>query len=86
MTATVRGRVQGVGFRDWVRRHAHVGGLVGSATNLADGTVSVVAQGPRPECEKLLETLRGSGSPGAVSDVDARWVPVEDGLDGFVLG
>ena len=37
MTAWVHGFVQGVGFRWWTRSQALELGLVGSATNLADG-------------------------------------------------
>ena len=44
LTAWVRGRVQGVGFRWWVRARALELGLVGSATNLDDGRVQVDAE------------------------------------------
>src|SRR6185437_455819 len=57
LTAWVRGRVQGVGFRWWVRSRALELGLVGSASNLDDGRVEVVAEGPRAACERLLELL-----------------------------
>ena len=48
VTAWVHGRVQGVGFRWWVRARALELGLVGCAANLDDGRVEVVAEGPRP--------------------------------------
>ncbi|MBX6766304.1 MAG: acylphosphatase [Actinomadura rubrobrunea] len=73
LTAWVRGRVQGVGFRWWVRSRALELGLAGSATNLRDGRVEVVAEGPRTECERLLELLRGGGTPGQVTGVVERW-------------
>lgn len=86
MSAMVSGQVQGVGFRDWVRRRAQSVGLVGSATNLADGRVEVVAEGPRESCEQLLGTLHGTDTPGRVRDVSHRWIATQDDLDGFVLG
>ena len=86
MSAMVSGHVQGVGFRDWVRRHAQSVGLVGSATNLADGRVEVLAEGSRESCEKLLGTLQGDDSPGHVSTVSTRWLDTADDLDGFMLG
>ena len=73
LTAFVKGRVQGVGFRWWVRARALELGLTGSATNLADGRVEVVAQGPRERCEALLDLLRGGHPPGRVEFVAERW-------------
>jgi acylphosphatase len=76
LTAWVRGRVQGVGFRWWVRSQALGLGLVGSAANLDDGRVEVVAEGPRAACERLLELLAGPASnrrPGTVLGVVERW-------------
>jgi acylphosphatase len=73
LTAFVTGRVQGVGFRWWTRARALELGLTGSATNLPDGRVQVVAEGPRDAAESLLALLRGSGTPGRVSGVVERW-------------
>jgi acylphosphatase len=53
----VRGRVQGVGFRWWTRSRALELGLAGSAANLGDGRVEVIAEGPRERCEELLALL-----------------------------
>jgi acylphosphatase len=82
LTAFVRGRVQGVGFRWWVRARALELGLAGSATNLDDGRVEVVAEGPRAVCEQLLALLRGPGTPGSVAFVADRWGRVR-GVTGF---
>lgn len=84
LTAWARGRVQGVGFRWWVRARALELGLVGSATNLADGRVEVVAEGSRASCERLLELMRGQGTPGRVAGVTERWAPPRGGIAGFV--
>ncbi|MEU5878098.1 acylphosphatase [Spirillospora sp. NPDC047279] len=84
LTAWARGRVQGVGFRWWVRARALELGLVGSAANLRDGRVEVVAEGPRSACERLLEALRGPGTPGRVAGVTERWSDPRGGLSGFV--
>jgi Acylphosphatases len=84
LTAWVRGRVQGVGFRWWTRVRALELGLVGSASNLVDGRVEVIAEGSRESCEKLLELLRGSDTPGRVDSVIERWSDIRGGLVGFV--
>ena len=83
VTVWVRGRVQGVGFRWWTRARALELGLVGSATNLDDGRVEVVAEGPRPACEALLDHLGGGRTPGHVVSVVNRWGPARGGLEGF---
>lgn len=84
LTAWVHGHVQGVGFRWWVRCRARELGLVGTAANLADGRVEVVAEGPRPACEALLAALNGPGSPGRVRTVVERWGQTRGGFAGFV--
>lgn len=83
LTAWVHGRVQGVGFRWWTQAHAEALGLVGAATNLPDGSVEVVAEGPRNACETLLSRLRAGGAPGRVARVVERWGDARGGLSGF---
>lgn len=83
MTAWVRGRVQGVGFRWWARSRALELALGGAATNLADGRVEVVAEGPRQDCERLLGHLRGDRTPGRVDSVVERWAEPRGTFTGF---
>lgn len=83
LTAWVRGRVQGVGFRWWTRARALELGLVGWAANLDDGRVEVVAEGPREACAALLAHLRGPRAPGRVELVTERWSPFSGRLSGF---
>jgi acylphosphatase len=83
LTAWARGRVQGVGFRWWVRSHALALGLTGWAENLTDGRVKVVAEGPRPVCAELLELLGGSDTPGRVDQLTHRWDDPSGELAGF---
>jgi acylphosphatase len=83
VTAVVSGHVQGVGFRWWTRCRALEFGLVGQAENLPDGRVRVEAEGPRPDCERLVELLRGDQTPGSVDSVEAGFGPAEGGWTGF---
>lgn len=83
LTAWVHGHVQGVGFRWWTRARALELGLSGYAANQADGRVLVVAQGPRPACERLLELLRGGTTPGAVHTVVADFADAGEPIAGF---
>ncbi|MFP3987650.1 acylphosphatase [Streptomyces sp. E11-3] len=85
-TAWVRGRVQGVGFRWFTRAAAlEIGGLIGFALNLDDGRVQVVAEGPRAECERLLDWLRHGDTPGRVDGVTEIWATPRGGYDGFAI-
>lgn len=81
--ALVSGRVQGVGFRDWVRRRAEGLGLSGSASNLRDGRVEVIAEGERGDVEALLDVLRSPQAPGAVGEVAVEWTSATGGTGGF---
>jgi acylphosphatase len=83
LTAWVRGRVQGVGFRWWVRSRALSLGLRGYAENLMDGRVKVVAEGPQDHCAQLLDFLAGPDTPGHVTAVTHRWDDPAGGLAGF---
>jgi len=83
MTAWVHGFVQGVGFRWWTRSQALDLGLVGSASNLADGRVEVVVEGSRTACDAMLGRLRGANTPGGVDQVVAQFTEARGGLRGF---
>jgi acylphosphatase len=84
LTAWVHGQVQGVGFRWWTRSRALALGLTGSAANLPDGRVEVIAEGPQDSCTALLAQLRSDRSPGTVASVVERWTDARGGLIGFV--
>lgn len=83
LTAIVRGRVQGVGFRWWASDRARVLGLVGSATNLEDRSVEVVAEGLESACQELLAELRSGRTPGRVRQVTAEWSAARGNLSRF---
>jgi acylphosphatase len=70
VVARVSGLVQGVGYRAFVGREAGRRGLAGSATNLLDGRVEVVAVGPAEDVRSLVSALSGPGAPGRVTGVD----------------
>lgn len=83
LTAWVHGYVQGVGFRWWTRSRALELGLTGYAKNQSDGRVLVVAQGPRPACEQLVELLRSGRTPGSVDTVVVDWSEASEPIRGF---
>jgi acylphosphatase len=85
VVALVTGEVQGVGYRWFVRRTATARGLSGSATNLPDGRVEVVLEGPADDVREVLAELAGPRAPGQVSDMQQR-DDVVQGMPGFTVG
>jgi acylphosphatase len=85
VTAYLHGRVQGVGMRWWVRCRALECGLSGAATNLPDGRVEVVAEGPVAAVATFAEILAAhEGAPGAITTVICRTGPATGTYTGFV--
>jgi len=80
----VRGRVQGVGFRYFVARHARQLGLCGYARNRRDGSVEVVAVGGAAALAILASKLRLGPAAAAVESLEAQPLapaPLHDGFD-----
>ena len=86
LTATVVGRVQGVGFRWWVRSAADRMGLTGWVMNgVEERTVELVAEGP-PAMLDELERLLQHGPPGAVVErVEATRSPASGTYERFQI-
>ena len=84
LRAIVRGRVQGVGFRYFVQERAVALGLSGFARNMSNGrSVEVVAEGPLPALESLLEALRRGPALAYVEGVDVSWAAATGEYEGF---
>ena len=66
----VSGRVQGVFFRDTCRRVAREAGVAGSARNLDDGRVEVIAEGDQHAVAEVIEWCRGGTDYAHVTSVD----------------
>jgi acylphosphatase len=77
--------VQGVFFRDSVRREAESRGVAGWAANRPDGTVEAVFEGPEDAVAALVELCRRGPGHASVSSLDVADEPPE-GLHGFAVG
>jgi len=76
-TFLVRGRVQGVGFRWFVEREAHMLGVAGWVRNNHDGSVEVLAVGTRDQLSGLRSRLHRGPRASRVDDVqEAEATPV----------
>ncbi len=71
--ATVRGRVQMVGFRAFVMHHG--ASLHGTVTNRPDGSLECVVEGPQADVDRLLGLLREGPAHAAVDSVDVLVEP-----------
>ncbi len=78
------GRVQGVFFRDSVRREASRRGVAGWARNCPDGTVLAWFEGSEDAVAAMVEWARSGPSRAEVSSVDVDEVEPE-GLSGFAV-
>ncbi len=81
----VKGRVQGVYFRDSTRRVAESLGLAGHAINLADGDVEVLACGPDDALDRLEDWLHEGPPLARVTRVVAEPATAFD-ISGFRTG
>lgn len=82
--AVVHGRVQGVFFRDTMRRMAQSGGVAGWVTNRPDGTVEAVFEGEPEDVESMLSFSREGPRGAAVERVELIEEEPE-GLSGFAI-
>ena len=72
---SVKGRVQGVWFRESTRREALALGITGYAKNMADRSVEVLACGDSAALQRLAEWLEVGPPAANVSQVD--WSPAD---------
>jgi acylphosphatase len=78
----VRGRVQGVFFRDGTQEQARALGVAGWVSNRVDGSVEAVFEGPRPAVERAIEWCRAGPPRAQVDGVEVTWEAPEH-LVGF---
>ena len=80
---TVRGRVQGVFFRDSMRREARALGVAGWVQNCADGSVEAVVDGDASAVDAIVQWAHHGPGRAAVENVDVE--PAEGGYAVFEI-
>lgn len=73
LKARVRGHVQGVGFRVFIRSAAWRLGIRGYVRNLPDGTVQMVASGTREAVDHLLQQVWRGPAGAHVLGIESEW-------------
>ena len=71
----IKGRVQGVWFRESTRREAEGLGVFGWVRNRSDGTVEVLAEGPEEEVKRLIHWCHHGPPIARVSSVHEKEEP-----------
>ncbi|UCH38875.1 MAG: acylphosphatase [Gammaproteobacteria bacterium] len=81
----VSGRVQGVGFRYFVRRQAEAEQLVGYVRNLPDGRVEFLLQGNSDALKRVIERIRRGPDFARVSELVFDEIDLSENLTEFVI-
>ena len=76
LQSVVRGRVQGVGFRWFVRQQAHNAGITGWVQNLSDGSVAIEAEGTKEILTQFLEFIQQNHIGAVITEITHEFTPV----------
>lgn len=76
------GRVQGVGFRYYVKRHADFLGISGFVRNRPDGSVYIEAEAEPMQLQQFIALCRQGPAHARVDQADIQYCP-EQGFTGF---
>ena len=79
--AVCEGRVQGVGFRHWVKESAHGFEVTGWVRNLEDGRVELTIYGSESEVNAYVKALENGQMSGSIRRFEVhavKWVPCRD--------
>ena len=80
----IHGNVQGVFFRDSLRRQAEQQGVSGWARNTSEGTVEAVFEGEPAAVERIISFARTGPPDARVEAVDVH-AEEPEGLSGFAI-
>jgi acylphosphatase len=82
---TVKGVVQGVGFRYFIWREAERLGLTGYAKNLFNGDVEIFAEGRKKFLEELLRKAKSGPTGAYVTQTKVEWLDFQNKFDNFAV-
>ncbi len=83
----IRGRVQGVGYREWMVAEARLRGLSGWVANRRDGAVEALVYGESDAVEELLRLCRRGPRLASVVEIDEHLAepPEQEGFQRITL-
>ncbi|MGH6614090.1 acylphosphatase [Sphingomonas sp.] len=68
----ISGKVQHIGFRDWIVRKAHDNGVTGWVRNLRDGRVEMLVIGEADDVTAFLDACRQGPELARIDSLEAR--------------
>jgi acylphosphatase len=80
---TITGRVQGVGYRDWVLATGQQLGLAGWVRNRTDGSVEALVVGDERAVGQMIDACRRGPSLARVDEIDIEPVDLDILPEGF---
>ena len=81
----ITGFVQGVGYRQFVKRQARRLDLTGWVRNLPDGSVEAIVSGPKEKIEELIKHCRKGPFLSEVHNVTISWDETGEEFEGFTI-
>lgn len=81
----IKGRVQGVFYREFTMKAARKLGLTGFVRNLSDGTVEVVAEGEEQDLKRLISECKKGPLLAHVENIDVKYGKPEEEFDNFYI-
>ncbi|HIG97956.1 TPA: acylphosphatase [Candidatus Woesearchaeota archaeon] len=81
--ALVKGKVQGVFYREFTRREAEPLGVTGFVRNLKDGTVEITAEGEERQLKEFEKKFRKGPLMAFITGVDVKEEPATGEFEGF---
>ena len=79
----ISGFVQGVGYRQFVKRKAREFGLTGFVRNLPDGKVEAIFQGSKENIEKMIVFCKKGPFLSEIKEVQAAWEESKESFETF---
>lgn len=83
--AIVKGKVQGIGFRQTTKSLADQFALTGFVRNLPDGSVEICAQGARFILDEFIERLQGEFPYGYIKEITADFENAVSSYQSFAI-
>lgn len=84
MKIVLKGYVQGVGMRYFVKTHATALNIKGYVQNNRDGSVTIIAEGYKKDLQSLLHQIKHQ-SPGDIDDITTSSISQNEPFDAFTV-